>query len=139
MSLNKSVYLFETTRGTSEYDACCIRVFAHYVKTHRSVSPYTATQEAFVSQLPEVAIYMPNFEAVAFIEHNEIAYLYGDNLHCIVEFVQTLLERLFVQYDRVYFEADDTDPVAMQFKMLFHETNTTFYGTYIKPWKIESE
>lgn len=47
--------------------------------------------------------------ALAFIEANEIAYCCSDDPALYSDFVDALIEELFIGYERIMFECDDCD------------------------------
>lgn len=67
---------------------------------------------------------------VAFVEENEIAYVYGEGGMYFVPFAEALVGRLFAQYQTVCFEADDCGQTAMQLKNLFTSLNNVSLDTY---------
>ena len=122
-------------KGTPMYAVCAAGLYAHYSKTHLSVNPLTASLQAFTKMLPDTAVYLAtngSVDAAAFVEDNEIAYLWVRDDHVFQAFAESLLSTLFSHHDRVLFEADDTDPVAMRLKGMFSETSGPSYDTYVK-------
>lgn len=67
----------------------------------------------------------------AFVERNEIAYVYGTEMAGFVAFAQNLITGLFEHNEFICFEADDCDEYAMELKKMFtHQTDKSF-DTYI--------
>ena len=124
-----------TEKGTPMYAVCAEEMYAHYSKTHLSVNPLTASLQAFTEMLPDTAVYLATngrVDAAAFVEDNEIAYLWVRDGHVFPAFAKLLLYELFSRHDRICFEADDTDPVAMKLKAMFSEADGPSYDTYVK-------
>lgn len=133
-SRNADILCF-TNRKTTEYMKCAYRMYQYYQQTHRSINPLTVTFEQFVDILPnQVCYYMTNGQVIhlAFIENNEIAYVYSNDLASFKQFALQVVYWLFRQYDTIYFEADNVDDVAMTLKSLFKEQSSLeTYDTYI--------
>ncbi len=130
--------LLTAQKGTSMYAACAEGMYAHYAETHRSVNPLTASLQAFTEMLPDTALYLATdgeADAAAFVEGNEIAYLWARDVPVSVfqAFAESLLFELFGRHERIFFEADDTDPVAMKLKAMFADANGDTCDTYVKP------
>lgn len=121
--------------GSDAYSACAERIFSHYARTHAAVNPLTASLEAFSKILPAQTFYIETdgvIRALAFIEKNEIAYLASDSPEDLPSFFETLLARMFMKYDRIFFEADDVDPTAMALMNMFSKKPLVSFDTYIK-------
>lgn len=128
--------LMTAREGTPMYDVCAEGMYAHYAKTHLSVNPLTASLPSFTKMLPDIAIYLAadgTAGAAAFVEGNEIAYLWAGDDPAFRAFADPLLFELFHRHDRICFEADDTDPIAMKLKAMFFEPDGPSCDTYIKP------
>lgn len=125
-----------TNRKTPEYMACAYQVYQYYQKTHQPISPLTVTFEQFLDILPnQVCYYMIGEEVthLAFVEDNEIAYVYSNDLASFKQFALQLVQWLLKKYDTIGFEADNIDEVAMTLKSLFKEpTCSETYDTYIR-------
>lgn len=127
--------LFTAEKGSETYAACAELMFRYYALTHASVNPLTASLEEFTYILPSSAVYTETngvIGAVAFIEKNEIAYLASDSPKDLPSFLETLLARMFIKYDRIFFEADDVDPTAMTLMNMFSKKPLVCFDTYIK-------
>lgn len=127
--------LLRTQKGESEYDLCCRLMYERYVETHRAINPLTADCEAFVSDLPDCVFYQEengSISSFAFVEENEIAYVYGAEDGNFVSFAEMLVCQLLTEYQTVCFEADDCDGTAMQLKALFTGQSQLSFDTYIK-------
>ena len=121
--------------GSDTYSACAERIFSHYARTHAAVNPLTASLEVFSKILPAQTFYIETdgvIRALAFIEKNEIAYLASDSPKDLPSFLETLLARMFMKYDRIFFEADDVDPTAMTLMNMFSKKPLVSFDTYIK-------
>lgn len=127
--------LFTAEKGSETYAACAEMMFGYYAVTHASVNPLTASLEEFTNILPSSAVYTETngvIRAVAFIEKNEIAYLASDSPKDLPSFLEALLARMFAKYDRIIFETDDVDPVAMSLMNMFSKRPAVSFDTYIK-------
>ena len=127
--------LSEARKGTPAYAACAEMLFKYYSDTHAAVSPLTASMEEFADTLPETVLYSATEDgmtAAAFIEDNEIAYLVSKDADGFRRFAEKLLATLFSRYDRIVFEADDTDRTAIELKELFTAAPEPSWDTYIK-------
>lgn len=116
------------------YQTCCKMMLERYISTHEKISPWTGSAEEFYELLPKVAYYEVENEQVinvAFVEENEIAYVYGTNMDRFAIFTQNLITELLNQYERVVFEADDCDEYAMRLKSLFINQSEECYNTYV--------
>ena len=100
---------------------------------HKDINPWTAEYEAFYTELPETVYFNENtngIENFAFIEENEIAYIYGND-ETFISFAEKLVSALFEKYKTVCFESDNCDSVAMNLKSLFRVNNKPSYDTYV--------
>lgn len=68
---------------------------------------------------------------IAFVEDNEIAYVYGVDREGFEIFAQKLITILLKQYENIMFEADDCDEYAMELKKLFVNQLEESFDTYI--------
>lgn len=125
------VRIVEARRGTREYGACARRLYEYYRRTHEGVNPLTASCEEFETALPELALFSGG--TGAFVEDNEIAYLYCRSTRSFPDFAGALLKYLFARYERVFFEADDTDPAATALRAMFRVSEGASFDTYVKP------
>ena len=129
-------------RGTLAYAECARRMYAYYAETHLSVNPLTASLQAFAKKLPPDAYYWTAggaIHAAAFVESNEIAYLWARDRQTFQAFAPALLFELFSRYDRITFEADDTDWVATELKDMFSAADSSRYDTYIKSMDLQND
>ena len=97
---------------TPEYEQCAALQYDYYAKTHAAVSPLTASQTDFCKHLPDTVLYSStngDIRAGAFVEEQEIAYLFCRGREAFHPFADALLCELFRRFDRIEFEADDTD------------------------------
>lgn len=127
--------LLKAEKGSETYAACAEMIFRYYAVTHASINPLTASFEEFTNILPSTAVYTKTngvIAAVAFTEKNEIAYLASDSPKDLPSFLGTLLARMFMKYDRIFFEADDVDPTAMTLMNMFSKKPLVSFDTYIK-------
>lgn len=122
-------------KGEIYYEKACNLLYSYYKKTHEPVSPLTASLEEFKKTLPcHVFYYEKDGELIfaAFIENDEIAYLAGFDLDLVDDFLDSLLEFLFKNHKKIFFESDNTDPLATRIKNKFVEKSDLTYDTYIK-------
>lgn len=132
---NENILCF-TNEKTIEYDVCAYQMYQYYQQTHQPINPLTSTFEQFVDMLPnQVCYYLTGGEVthVAFIEDNEIAYVYSNHLVSFKQFALQLVQWLFKKYDTICFEVDNVDDVAMLLKSLFKDcASSETYDTYIR-------
>lgn len=134
--------LLTTRRGTSAYAECAESMYVHYAQTHLSVNPLTASLQAFAEMLPSDVLYSTGEDAIhaaAFVEGNEIAYLWARDEHVFRAFAPSLLFELFSRHDRITFEADDTDWVATGLKAMFPIAHGSRYDTYVKAMDFQNQ
>ncbi len=129
-----TIPLQRCNRTDDSFKACATLVYTHYEKTHRAVSPLTASFEAFCKGLPDTALYYRNGAVThtAFIEHNEIAYIASSKETDIDRFLSSVIDRLFADFHTISFEADNTDPIAMKLLSLFNPTEEELFYTFIR-------
>ncbi|HEM3173208.1 TPA: GNAT family acetyltransferase, partial [Streptococcus suis] len=116
-------------KGTAPYQIACQQLFDHYQAVHQDINPWTASQEDFEKDLPDL-VYTDS-KNWAFIENNEIAYVCGKDEQSFDSFIQAVICQLFEQYEQISFEADDCDPIAMCLADQFQQPNKPSWGTYI--------
>lgn len=124
-----------TKKGEKPYEKAAALVFEYYRKTHEPVSPLTVGLEKFKEILPEKVFYYEKegqVLMVAFIENEEIAYIAGFEEKLADEFINDLLIYLFKYYEEIFFEADNTDPLATRLKNKFKSKIDLTFDTYIK-------
>ncbi|HEM4066998.1 TPA: GNAT family acetyltransferase [Streptococcus suis] len=92
-------------KGTAPYQIACQQLFDHYQAVHQDINPWTASQEDFEKDLPDL-VYTDS-KNWAFIENNEIAYVCGKDEQSFDSFIQAVICQLFEQYEQISFEADD--------------------------------
>ena len=133
-----AVELHAAQKGSALYNTCCNLLYAYYSATHETVSPLTATQEVFCTNLPvTVVCCVEDGKPVhcAFIEPDEvgyeIAYVGTTDLSSFSGFAQTLVHELFQKCDFLTAECDDTDAAATQLMQLFANSCDESYDTYI--------
>lgn len=124
-----------TSKGELAYKKASDLLFKYYKKTHEDVSPLTVGFDKFKEILPEKAFYNEKEGQVlmaAFLENEEIAYLAGFEEKLADEFINDLLIYLFEHYEEIFFEADNTDPLATRLKNKFQSKIDLTFDTYIK-------
>lgn len=113
--------LLHAKEGEAIYDELAKIYFDYYKKTHESINPLSVDFDEFKEILTKEIYY--NDESgmsLAFVEDNEIAYVYTSDLYKADEFFKSLCEKLFDDYEEIFFEADDVDQSAMHLKNLFN-------------------
>lgn len=127
-------HILRTQKGEAEYELCCRLIYERYAETHRAINPLTADYAAFVSNLPDCVFYPEEgfISSFAFVEENEIAYVYGGEDGSFISFAEMLVCRLMNEYPTICFEADNCDGTAMQLKALFKGQSELSFDTYIK-------
>lgn len=112
--------LLHAKEGETIYDELAKIYFDYYKKTHESINPLSVDFDEFKEILTKEVYY--NDESgmnLAFVEDNEIAYVYTSDLDKADEFFKSLCEKLFNDYEEIFFEADDVDESAMHLKNIF--------------------
>ena len=130
--------LSEAWRGTPDWAECAEMMYAYYAETHAPINPLTAARAQFDEVLPDTVLYMTTdgrIDSAAFIEDNEICYLFSNTRDNFCYFADLLLSCMFSRFDRIVFEADDADWAAARLKEMFFVLPGTSYDTYIKPVK----
>lgn len=126
--------ILQTQKGEAEYDLCCKMLYERYAETHRAINPLTADFETFASDLPDDVFYQREGNLIscfAFVEKNEIAYVYGRDNGSFLPFAEILVSKLLNRYQTVCFEADDCDQTAKQLKTLFTDQSESSFDTYV--------
>ncbi len=114
------INLLLAKEGDEKYFELAKIYFEYYKKTHESINPLSVDFDEFKKILTRDVYY--NDEdgmALAFVEDNEIAYVYASDLDKADEFFYSLCEKLFNYYEEIFFEADDVDESAMRLKNIF--------------------
>lgn len=127
-------HILRTQKGEPVYSLCCRLMYERYTETHSAINPLTADCVAFASDLPDCVFYQEEDGLVscfAFVEENEIAYVYSREGSRFVPFAETLVSQLLDKYQKICFEADDCDETAMQLKALFTSQSESSFDTYI--------
>ena len=120
--------------GDALYERCCEIIFDRYISTHKGINPWSGTKEEFFTLLPKTVFYEMDNETIrilAFVEDNEIAYVYGEDRDEFRIFAQKLITEIFRQNETIVFEADDCDEYAMELKTLFDNQSEETFDTYI--------
>lgn len=121
--------LITAPKGTASYQIACQQIFDHYQIVHQDINPWTASQEDFEKDLPDL-VYTDS-KNCAFVENNEIAYVCGKDEQRFDSFIQAVICQLFEQYEQINFEADNCDPIAMHLADQFRQPNKPSWDTYI--------
>lgn len=134
IGIEKSLPIRYSYRGEKIYEICCELMMNRYIATHQKVSPWTGNKDDFAVQLPDGVIYLraeDDISCFAFIEDEEIAYMYGKNLNEFHEFAQVLITSMFRDHESITFEADDCDEMAMELRRLFINQSEDSFDTYV--------
>lgn len=120
--------------GDEIYDLCCRIMYERYKALHRDVSPLTSDLRVFRNQLTSDVLYEADGDTVvnlAFVEGNEIFYIYSADPSRFSGFAPALVDSLFAEHERVSFESDDCDWVGMSLRALFANQEDASFDTYI--------
>lgn len=129
------INLLLAKEGDEKYFELAKIYFEYYKKTHESVNPLTVDFGEFKEILTKDVYYNDESSInLAFVEDNEIAYVYASDIAKVDEFFYSLCEKLFNDYEEIFFEADDVDASAMHLKNIFiggvdEITETWIYST----------
>lgn len=121
--------------GEDMYEQCRELMLDRYILTHKEISPWTGSKEDFWPELPECVAYFDTDgkpSSFAFIEDEEIAYVYGKDLQAFRAFAKGLIAEMFGKYKSITFEADDCDTFAMELKSMFTNQDEESFDTYIR-------
>ena len=101
--------------GDESYERLAKLYYDYYKKTHEAINPLTVDFNEFKEVLTDTVYYNDDDSDIelAFVEENEIAYVYVSSLSKASGFYQSVLEKLFDEYEEIFFEADDVDESAM--------------------------
>ena len=123
------------TAEDEAYGLCAERLYEHYKRTHEAVNPLTAGRDVFCACLPGEAACRwagDQLTALAFVEGNELAYVWGRSEEDFLPFAAGLVEEMFRRDRLLFFECDDRDGPALWLKSLFRAPeNEGSYDTYI--------
>ncbi|MFR7871943.1 MAG: hypothetical protein ACLU2L_05495, partial [Fenollaria timonensis] len=115
------INLLLAKEGEAIYDELAKIYFDYYKKTHKSINPLSVDFDDFKNILTKDVYYNDeDGRALAFVEDNEIAYVYASDIAKADEFFYSLCEKLFNDYEEIFFEADDVDESAMHLKNIFN-------------------
>lgn len=127
--------LSEARRGSLVYAEIAEMMYAYYADTHVAINPLTATLEEFDEMLPNIVLYSKTsnkVDSAAFIDDNEIAYVFSYTKEHFFHFAGCLLAYMFSKFDRIVFESDDSDWCATMLKEMFSVSPELSYDMYIK-------
>ena len=128
------IKLITAHKGSKEFEACADLMLERYMKTHLEINPWTGIRNDFLNILPEKVIYEKkddSIENLAFIENEEVAYVFGKDIDSFRKFSSNLIFNLFEKCKNIYFEADDCDEFAMELKKLFNIGDGVTWDTYV--------
>ena len=129
---NRTIKICEANLEDEIYENLSKIYFDYYRSSHEAINPVSASFNEFKEILPD-KIYFNQDDGMsfAFIEKNEIAYVYSDNLEIAEDFFRTVAEKMFCDYDTIFFEADDVDECAMRLKNIFSSGVKDVFETWI--------
>lgn len=129
---NRTIKICEANLEDEIYENLSKIYFDYYRSSHEAINPVSASFNEFKEILPD-KIYFSREGGMsfAFIEKNEIAYVYSDNLEIAGDFFRTVVEKMFCDYDTIFFEADDVDECAMRLKNIFSGGLKDVFETWI--------
>ena len=129
---NRTIKICEANLEDEIYENLSKIYFDYYRNSHEAINHVSASFNEFKEILPD-KIYFNQDDGVsfAFIEKNEIAYVYSDNLEIAGDFFQAVAEKMFCDYDTIFFEADDVDECAMRLKNIFSSGVNDVFETWI--------
>lgn len=128
------VSLRSAHKGDEMYDRCSKIMYERYKDTHKDINPWTAESDDFRKNLPSDVLCEADGDAIvnlAFVEENEIAYVYGADPSRFSGFAAALVQKLFARHETVFFESDDCDWAAMRLRALFANQDETSFDTYV--------
>ena len=134
IGLNREREIPYAYAGQDIYKQCCELMLDRYCLLHKDINPWTGSREEFFEELPDCVAYTcigGEVSCFAFIEDEEIAYVYGRNISEFRWFAPNLVTELFKKYEEITFESDDCDEMAMELKQLFTNQSEESYNTYI--------
>lgn len=120
--------------GDQDYEACCQMMYHYYLDTHKEINPWTADYDTFCAKLTKTAVYAKTDNTIlslAFIESNEIAYVCSSDQPHFHRFAQSLISSMFTAHNRIIFECDDCDRVAIILKNLFVNQSDTGFCAFV--------
>lgn len=115
------------------YERLAKLYYNYYKKTHEAINLLTVDFDEFKEVLTDTVYYNDDGIDIdiAFVEENEIAYVYVSSLAKASSFYQSVLEKLFNEYEDIFFEADDVDESAMALKNFFKDDVVEITETWI--------
>ena len=128
------IKLITAYKGSKEFIACADLMLERYMKIHLKINPWTGKKTDFFDILPGKVVYERNdgiIENLAFVENEEIAYVFGKDIDSFRKFSSNLIFNLFEKCKNIYFEADDCDEFAMELKKLFNIGDGVTWDTYV--------
>lgn len=129
---NRTIKICEANLEDEIYENFSKIYFDYYRNSHEAINPVSASFNEFKEILPDKIYFnQDGGMSFAFIENNEIAYVYSDNLELAEDFFYTVVEKMFCEYDTIFFEADDVDECAMRLKNIFSSGVKDVFETWI--------
>ena len=120
--------------GQDIYQQCCELMLDRYCLLHKAINPWTGSREDFFKELPDCVAYTcidGKLSCFAFIEKEEIAYVYGTDQKEFRSFSEELITKMFQEQELITFESDDCDEIAMELKRLFINQSEESFNTYV--------
>jgi hypothetical protein len=127
---------FYTKGSKEEFMSAQELSYKHYIKTHESVNPLTASKKDFFKWMPLRVVCEVKGGVIIntfFIddETEDICYFGSSNGKSFKDFVYQALIHLFEETDILSLEVDSTDPLALEVQSLFIDKEKDTYYTYI--------
>ena len=95
------IKLITAYKGSKEFIACADLMLERYMKIHLKINPWTGKKTDFFDILPGKVVYERNdgiIENLAFVENEEIAYVFGKDIDSFSKFSSNLIFYLFECY-----------------------------------------
>lgn len=130
---HKNIDIKLAKEGDEAYERLAKVYYDYYKKTHEAINPLTVDFDEFKGVLTDTVYYNDDASDVelAFVEENEIAYVYVSSLTNADSFYASVCEKLFAKYDKIFFEADDVDESAIELKNMFNDGVDEITETWI--------
>ncbi len=121
-------------KGSKQYDEASLIAFDYYAKTHKDVSPLTATLEQFKQILPDHVVGQIIDDKIinlCFIEKDELCYFASIDEASFKDFSICVIKYMFSKNETITFEVDSTDPLGLTFISCFKNDSIDSFDTYI--------
>lgn len=130
---HKNIDIKLAKEGDEAYERLAKVYYDYYKKTHEAINPLTVDFDEFKGVLTDTVYYKDDAGEVelAFVEEDEIAYVYASRPSNAGSFYTSVCEKLFDEHDKIFFEADDVDESAIKLKNLFNGAVVEITETWI--------